>query len=56
LRSEQESKKDSIVKRELHPAIPLFLTLYLTVGSEVLPLTLFYIIILLLFGLEKLLG
>jgi hypothetical protein len=41
LRSEQESKRDSIVKRELHPAIPLFLTLYLVVGSEALPLALF---------------
>jgi hypothetical protein len=28
LRSEQESKRDSIVKQELHPAIPLFLTWY----------------------------
>jgi hypothetical protein len=53
LRSEQESKRDSIVKRELHPAIPLFLTLYLTVGSEALPLTLSYIIVSLLFGLEN---
>jgi hypothetical protein len=56
LRSEQESKRDSIVKRELHPTIPLFLTLYLTVGSEVLPLVLSYVIVSLLFGLEKLLG
>jgi hypothetical protein len=56
LRSEHESKRDSIMKRELHPAIPLFLTLYLTVGSEVLPLVLSYIIVSLLFGLEKLLG
>jgi hypothetical protein len=44
------------VKRELHPAIPLFLTLYLAVGSEALPLVLSYVIVLLLFGREKLLG
>jgi hypothetical protein len=56
LRSEQESKRDSIVKRELHPAIPLFLTLYLAVGSEALPLALFYVTVSLLFGLENLLG
>jgi hypothetical protein len=56
LRSEQESKRDSIVKRELHPAIPLFLTLYLAVGSEALHLALCYVIISLLFSLENLLG
>jgi hypothetical protein len=56
LRSEQESKRDSIMKRELHLAIPLFLILYLTVGSEALPLALSYVIISLLFGLENLLG
>jgi hypothetical protein len=56
LRSEQELKRDSIVKRELHPAIPLFLTLYLAVGSEALPLALSYLIVSLLFGLENLLG
>jgi hypothetical protein len=56
LRSEQELKKDSIMKRELHPAIPLFLTLSLAVGSEVLPLALFYVTISLPFGLENLLG
>jgi hypothetical protein len=56
LRSEQESKRDSIVKRELHPAIPLFLILYLAVGSEALPLALSYVIVSLLFGLENLLG
>jgi hypothetical protein len=56
LRSEQESKRDSIMKRELHPAIPLFLTLYLTAGSEALPLTLSYVIVSLLFVLENLLG
>jgi hypothetical protein len=44
------------VKRELHPAIPLFLTLYLAVGSEALPLALFYVTVSLLFGLENLLG
>ena len=56
LRLEQESKKDSIMKREFHPAIFLFLTLYLVVGSEVLPLVLSYVIALLLLGLENLLG
>jgi hypothetical protein len=56
LRSEQESKRDSIVKRELHPLIPLFLTLYLAIGSEVLPLALFYVIVSLLFSLENLLS
>jgi hypothetical protein len=56
LRSEQDSKRDSIVKRELHPAIPLFLILYLAVGSEALPLALSYVIVSLLFGLENLLG
>jgi hypothetical protein len=56
LRSEQESKRDSIMKRELHPAIPLFLILYLAVGSEALHLALSYIIVSLLFGLENLLG
>jgi hypothetical protein len=56
LRSEQESKRDSIVKRELHPAIPLFLILYLAIGSEALHLALSYVIISLLFGLENLLG
>jgi hypothetical protein len=56
LRSEQESKRDSIVKRELHPAIPLFLILYLAIGSEMLLLVLSYVIVSLLFGLENLLG
>jgi hypothetical protein len=56
LRSEQESKRDSIVKRELHPAIPLFLILYLAVGSEALHLALSYVIASLLFDLENLLG
>jgi hypothetical protein len=44
------------VKRELHPAIPLFLILYLAIGSEVLHLALSYVIVSLLFGLENLLG
>jgi hypothetical protein len=44
------------VKRELHPAIPLFLTLYLVVGSEALPLALFYVTVSLHLGLENLLG
>ena len=43
-------------KREFHPAILLFLTLYLAVGSEALPLILSYIIASLLLGLENLLG
>ena len=56
LRLEQESKKDSIIKREFHPAIFLFLILYLAVGSEVLPLILSYVITSLLLGLGNLLG
>ena len=56
LRLEQESKKNLIVKREFHPAILLFLTLYLAVGSEALPLVLFYVIASHLLGLENLLG
>jgi hypothetical protein len=36
LRSEQESKRDSIMKRELHLAIPLFLILYLSFFSSYL--------------------
>jgi hypothetical protein len=38
------------------PGHPLFLILYLAIGSEALPLTFFYVIIALLFGLENLLG
>ena len=56
LRLEQESKKDLIVKREFHPIILLFLTLYLTIDSEVLPLILSYVITSLLLGLENLLS
>ena len=56
LRLEQESKKDLIVKREFHPTILLFLILYLTIGSEVLPLILSYVITSLLLGIENLLG
>jgi hypothetical protein len=44
------------VKRELHPAIPLFLISYLAVGSGALHLALFYVTVSLLFGLENLLG
>ena len=55
-RLEQELKKDLIVKRKFHPAILLFLTLYLAVGSKALPLVLSYVIALLLLGLENLLG
>jgi hypothetical protein len=44
------------VKRELHPAILLFLILYLAVGSEALHLALSYVTASLLFGLENLLG
>ena len=56
LRLEQELKKDLIVKRKFRPAIFLFIILYLTVGSEVLPLILSYVIASLLLGLENLLG
>ena len=44
------------MNRKFHPAILLFLTLYFTVGSEVLPLILFYAITSLLLGIENLLG
>jgi hypothetical protein len=44
------------VKRELHPAIPLFLISYLAVGSGALHLALSYVIVSLRFGLENLLG
>ena len=53
---EQELKKDLIMKREFHPTILLFLALCLTIGSEVLPLVLSYVIASLLLGLENLLG
>ena len=56
LRLEQESRRDLITKREFHPAIPLFLILFLAAGSEVLLLAPFYVIASLLFNLENFLG
>jgi hypothetical protein len=55
-RLERESKKDSIVKRDFHPATLFFLILYHTVGLEARLLVPFYITVSLLFGLEKHLG
>jgi hypothetical protein len=55
-RLERESKKDLIVKREFHPTILLFLTLYLTVGLGVRLLVPLYVTTSLLFGLENYLG
>jgi hypothetical protein len=55
-RLERELKKDLIVKREFHPAILLFLTLYLTTGLGVPLLVLSYATVLLLFNLENFLG
>ena len=56
LRLEQELRKDLITKREFHPAIPLFLILFLTIGSEALLLAPFYVITSLLFDLENFIG
>ena len=56
LRLEQESRRDLITKREFRLAIPLFLILFLTAGSEALLLAPFYIIASLLFDLENFLG
>jgi hypothetical protein len=55
-RLERELKKDLIVKREFHPAIPLFLTLCLAVGLGVPLLVPFYAIVSLLCDLENFLG
>jgi hypothetical protein len=55
-RLECESKKDLIMKREFHPTILLFLSLYLTVGLGVRLLILLYVTASLLFGLENYLG
>ena len=55
-RLEQELRRDLIAKREFCPAIPLFLILFLAIGSEALLLAPFYIITLLLFDLENFLG
>jgi hypothetical protein len=55
-RLEHKSKKDLIVKREFHPTILLFLTLYLAVGLGVHLLVLLYVTASLLFGLENYLG
>jgi hypothetical protein len=55
-RLEHELKKDLIMKREFHPAILLFLTLYLTAGLWVPLLVLSYATISLLLDLENFLG
>jgi hypothetical protein len=55
-RLERELKKDLIVKREFHPAILLFLTLYLAAGLGVPLLILSYATVSLLFDLENFLG
>jgi hypothetical protein len=55
-RLERESKNDLIVKREFHPTILLFLTLYLVTGLGVHLLVLLNITASLLFGLENYLG
>jgi hypothetical protein len=55
-RLERESKKDLIAKREFHPAILLFLILYLVAGSGVHLLIPSYVITSLLFDLENFLG
>jgi hypothetical protein len=55
-RLERESKKDLIVKREFHPTILLFLTLYLTIGLGVHLLVPLYVTASLLFSLENYLG
>jgi hypothetical protein len=55
-RLECESKKDSTVKRDFHPATLLFLILYHTIGLEARHLVPFYVTVSLLFGLEKHLG
>ena len=52
-RLEQELRRDLIAKREFCWAIPLFLILFLAVGSEALLLAPFYIITSLLFDLEN---
>jgi hypothetical protein len=56
MRLERELKKDSIVKRDFHPATLLFLILYHAVGLEARLLVPFYVTVSLLFGLEKHLG
>jgi hypothetical protein len=55
-RLERESKKDLIVKREFHPAILLSLILYLVTGLGVHLLVPSYVIALLLFDRENILG
>jgi hypothetical protein len=55
-RLERESKKDLIVKREFHPTILLFLTLYLAVGLGVCLLVPLYVTASVLYGLENYLG
>jgi hypothetical protein len=56
LRLEHESKKDLIMKREFHPTILLFLTLYFAVGLGVHLLIPLYVTTSLLFSLENYLG
>jgi hypothetical protein len=55
-RLELELKKDSIVKRDFHPATLFFLILYHVVGLEARLLVPFYVTVSLLFGLKKYLG
>jgi hypothetical protein len=55
-RLERESKKDSIVKRDFHPATLFFLIVYHAIGLEACLLVPFYVTISLLFSLEKHLG
>ena len=54
--SGRESSRLEIAKREFCPAIPLFLILFLAVGSEALLLAPFYVITSHLFDLENFLG
>ena len=53
---EPELKKDSIVKRDFHSMILVFLILYYVVGLEATLLPLLYITTSLLFGLDSRLG
>jgi hypothetical protein len=55
-RLERELKKDLFVKSEFHPAILLFLTLYLAAGLGVPLLVRSYATVSLLFDLENFLG
>ena len=53
---EPESKKNSIVKRDFHPTILVFLILYYVVGLEATLLPLLYVTTSLLFSLDSHLG